>query len=85
VTGIPFDSQGFPDFSSVAEKKVRVPHTGDNYKDFAAADKAAGITSRPLEKTAHQDGYTFQLVPYEIHRLTGHTGSTGIGNLPGKK
>jgi HK97 family phage portal protein len=87
VTGIPFDSQGFPDFSGVAQKTVQVPHTGNYDTDFAAANRAAGLGATPDGMTwhHHQDGYTFQLVPEAIHRATGHTGSIGTGNLPGRE
>jgi len=87
VTGIPFDKQGFPDFSGVAQKSVSVPHTGNYDKDFVAANASAGLTSLPKGMTwhHHQDGVTMQLVPQDVHSKTGHTGSIGIGNLPGKK
>jgi len=86
-TGIPFDKDGFPDFSSVATKTVRVPHTGDRTVDFRAANRAAGYSETPTGMTwhHHQDGHTMQLVPFDIHRRTAHTGSIGIGNTPGKK
>ena len=87
VTGIPFDSQGFPDFSSVSQATVQLPHSGNRTADFTAADQAAGFASRPPGTTwhHHQDGHTMQLVPSDIHDRTAHTGSIGIGNLPGKK
>ena len=86
-TGIPFDKDGFPDFSSVATKTVRVPHTGDRAADFRAANRAAGYAETPTGMTwhHHQDGHTMQLVPFDVHRGTAHTGSIGIGNTPGKK
>ena len=85
-TGIPFDKQGFPDFSGVATKTVSVPHTGTS-ADAAAANGAAGLASTPdgMVWHHHQDGRTMQLVPRDIHERTGHTGSRGIGNLPGRK
>ena len=55
-SGIPFDNDGFPDFSGVATKTVQVPHTGDRLKDFKAADDAAGFYStnpRPSTMTWH--------------------------------
>ncbi len=86
-TGIPFDKDGFPDFSGVAKKTVKVPHTGKRHLDEAAANREAGLKSTPKDMTwhHHQDGRTMQLVPKDIHDKTGHTGSIGIGNLPGKK
>ncbi len=85
-TGIPFDKDGFPDFSSVATKTVTVPHTGTS-ADRDAANKAAGYPSTPKGMVwhHHQDGRTMQLVPQDLHRQTGHTGSKGLGNLPGRK
>ncbi len=85
-TGIPFDSQGFPDFSSVSQRSVPVPHTGGR-ADVNAANRAAGFDRTPdgMVWHHHQDGRTMQLVPENIHRQTGHTGSRGIGSLPGKR
>ena len=86
-TNIPFDAQGFPDFSGVAKTSVQVPHSGNRAADFSAANRAAGIRSEPDGWTwhHHQDGRTMQLVPHDIQRRTGHTGSIGINNLPGRK
>ncbi|HZA02773.1 MAG TPA: HNH endonuclease [Hyphomicrobiaceae bacterium] len=86
-TGIPFDKEGFPDFSGVATKTVRVPHTGDRTADFRAANRGAGLPDTPPGMTwhHHQDGQTMQLVPLDVHRRMGHTRSIGIGNMPGKK
>jgi hypothetical protein len=86
-TGIPFDKDGFPDFSGVATKTVKAPHTGIRAADEAAANRAAGHAATPDGMTwhHHQDGRTLQLVPFDVHRRTGHTGSLGIGNTPGKK
>lgn len=85
-SGIPYDREGFPDFSGVTSKTVRLPHTGHYSTDSAAANRAAGFTKTPDGMTwhHHQDGRTMQLVPKRIHEQTGHTGSIGIGNLPGK-
>ncbi|MEQ1613894.1 MAG: HNH endonuclease [Hyphomicrobiaceae bacterium] len=87
VTGIPYDAKGFPDFFGVAQKSVSVPHTGDRVKDTTAANAKAGLSATPPDMTwhHHQDGYIMQLVPSDVHRATGHTGSIGIGNLPGKR
>jgi HK97 family phage portal protein len=85
-TGIPFNGQGFPIYDSVATHTVRIPHTG-TASDVRAANRAAGFSTTPhgMVWHHHQDGYTMQLVPEEVHRRTGHTGSRGIGNLPGRK
>lgn len=86
-TGIPFDSQGFPDFSSVTKDTATFPHTGDADKDRAAANRQKGYAKTPDGWVwhHHQDGHRMQLVPEDIHTKTGHTGSRGIRNLPGKK
>ena len=80
-TGIPFDSEGYPDFSSVTTKTVTIEQTGTRRGDFAAANKAAGYDSTPIGKTwhHHQDGTTMQLVPRDIHEQTGHTGGFRLG------
>jgi HK97 family phage portal protein len=85
-TGVPFDSQGFPIYDSVAARTVRLPHTGTS-ADYRAANRAAGLSGTPEGMTwhHHQDGHAMQLVPRDIHQGTAHTGSIGIGNLPGRK
>ncbi|HQU46029.1 MAG TPA: HNH endonuclease [Pirellulales bacterium] len=81
VTGVPFDAQGFPDFSSVSKKTVKIKQTGSRTADFAEANKAAGLKSTPEGYTwhHHQDGTTMQLVPRDVHRATGHTGGFALG------
>jgi hypothetical protein len=76
VTGIPFDAQGYPDFSSVAVKTVKIEQTGTRGGDFRAANRLAGLQKTPRGYTwhHHQDGVTMQLVPRDIHQQTGHTG-----------
>ncbi|WP_137940453.1 HNH endonuclease [Chitinivorax sp. B] len=80
-TGIPFDADGFPDFSSVTKATVKIELTGTRRGDFAAANKLAGLKSTPENYTwhHHQDGTTMQLVPSRIHSLTGHTGGFKLG------
>ena len=79
-TGIPFDKDGFPDFSGVAKKTVSVPQTGDRAVDYAAANKAADLKETPIGFSwhHHQDGITMQLVPTTVHAKTGHTGGVGL-------
>jgi len=81
VTKIPFDSAGFPDFSSVAIRTVPVKQTGNRAADIRAANQAAGLDSTPRDYTwhHHQDGDIMQLVPRDVHRQTGHTGGVAIG------
>ncbi|MES1213010.1 MAG: RHS repeat-associated core domain-containing protein, partial [Singulisphaera sp.] len=75
-TGIPFDAQGYPDFSGVAIKTVQIKQTGTYAGDFAAANEAAGLRRTPEGYTwhHHQDATTMQLVPTPVHVQTGHTG-----------
>ena len=79
-SGIPFDKDGFPDFSNVSQKDVKIKFTGDRYLDEIAANKAAGLKNTPEGMTwhHHQDGTTMQLVPQKIHAETGHTGGFGL-------
>ena len=83
VTGIPFDAHGFPDFSSVATKTVKIEFTGNRLSDFAAANSAASLSSTPRGFTwhHHQDGTTMQLVPSGIHQQTGHTGGFALNPI----
>ncbi len=80
-SGIPFDAHGYPDFSSVATHTVKIKQAGNYTTDFAAANRAAGLSSTPKGYTwhHHQDGTTMQLVPTPIHKATGHTGGVGLG------
>ncbi|CAN97151.1 conserved carbohydrate-binding protein, Rhs family [Sorangium cellulosum So ce56] len=78
VTGVPFDSKGFPDFraAGVVAAEVKITPSGTRPGDFAAANRAAGLKETPSGMTRHhhQDGRTMQLVPRAIHQKTGHTG-----------
>jgi hypothetical protein len=78
VTGVPFDVEGYPDFraAKVVKAEVKIEPTGSRARDFAAANKAAGLRETPKGMTwhHHQDRTTMQLVPTEIHAKTGHTG-----------
>lgn len=79
-TGIPFDKNGFPDFSSVSVANVKIKYTGSRPKDFKSANEAAGYKTTPEGYTwhHHQDGTTMQLVPTNIHAQTGHTGGYSL-------
>jgi len=79
VTGIPFDSEGYPNFSSVRHPTVgdvRIELTGSRPKDFALANRAAGLKETPENYTWHhqQDPGLMQLVESGPHAKTGHTG-----------
>jgi hypothetical protein len=77
-TGIPFDKEGYPDFSSVSRRDVQIKFADPPNRrlDVDAANRAAGLKETPEGMTwhHHQDGKTMQLVPFDIHRDTGHTG-----------
>jgi hypothetical protein len=82
-TGVPFDKAGYPDFKAagVVKTEVRITPTGSRPGDFRAANQAAGFPKTPEGYTwhHHQDGTTMQLVPTDIHRVTGHTGGFVLG------
>ena len=75
-TGVPFNADGYPDFSKVSKKDVQIEFTGDRARDARAANKAAGFDKTPdgYQWHHHQDGKTMQLVPAGAHRKTGHDG-----------
>ena len=79
-TKIPFDEDGFPDFSSVTKKEVKIKYTGDRGTDIAAANEAARYEETPNGYTwhHHQDGVTMQLVPKDVHSKTAHTGGFAL-------
>ncbi len=83
VTGVPFDAEGYPDFraAGVVKAEVKIEYTGSRMRDFAAANKVAGLKETPKGMTwhHHQDGTTLQMVPTDIHAATGHTGGFSGG------
>jgi hypothetical protein len=82
VTGVPFDAKGFPDFKAagLVKLEVKITRTSSYAGDFRAANKAAGLKATPQGYTwhHHQDGVTLQLVPKDVHLLTGHTGGRAL-------
>jgi hypothetical protein len=79
VTGVPFDSDGFPDFSAARHPSVsdvRITLSGSRSTDFARANRAAGLASTPTGYTwhHHQDKGLMQLIDRTVHAKTGHTG-----------
>ncbi|MGB5104032.1 MAG: RHS repeat-associated core domain-containing protein, partial [Steroidobacteraceae bacterium] len=81
ATGIPFNSNGFPIFDSVARETVYI--TGgftSRRADTDAANAAIGLTRTPKNWVwhHHEDLHTMQLVPEEIHTAIGHTGGFGL-------
>jgi hypothetical protein len=82
VTKIPFDKEGYPDFSGVATKEVQIQQTGSRARNVRTANEAANIKKAPEDQRwhHHKDGTTTQLVLKDIHEANGHTG----GFNPGK-
>jgi RHS repeat-associated protein len=88
VTGVPFDSQGFPDFSQWRHPTVEdviIKPTGSRSRDFRAANKLAGLDKTPEGYTwnHHQDYGKMQLIEKGVHKDTGHTGGFSIWKIPG--
>jgi hypothetical protein len=83
-TGVPFDSDGFPNFKENLYKngpnEVRIKPTGNRLGDFNAANNAAGYQSTPKGYTWHHHQTTgrMQLVESLTHMKTGHTGGFSI-------
>jgi RHS repeat-associated protein len=77
ISGVPFDSQGFPIFEG---KKFNIGKHLGRKADEAAANKLAGFSKTPKGYTwhHHQDGKTMQLVNQSLHMSTGHTGGFSI-------
>ncbi|MFL1733100.1 HNH endonuclease, partial [Moraxella oculi] len=85
-TQVPFDNQGYPDFSAYLYRKngknvdVNIGAlTGNRTHDDALANAAAGFDKTPNGYTwHHQDLGRMQLVKTDIHQKTGHTGGYSI-------
>ncbi|TKG87918.1 hypothetical protein EYV94_27880 [Puteibacter caeruleilacunae] len=86
-TGVPFDENGFPDFSDNLYKggknDVMIKPTGDRANDFSAANKAAGYDVTPKGYTwhHHQNTGRMQLVETDVHAATGHTGGFALWDI----
>jgi RHS repeat-associated protein len=82
-TGVPFDAEGFPDFTDWKHPgvpDVRINLTGNRAKDERAANLAAGLSKTPAGYTWHhsQDVGLMQLVDTKTHLKTGHTGGYSL-------
>ncbi len=82
--GVPFNTQGFPDFSRYVIKQVKIKFTRSRPKDFTAADKLASLPRGYRQKNKltwhhHQDGKTMQLIKNELHDAVKHTGGFAKG------
>ena len=84
--GLRFKASGYPDFEPYAlelprgGKTVRIELTGSMRKDFAAANKAAGLRQTPKGYIWHhvEDGATVMLVPEDLHEAVRHTGGRAM-------
>jgi hypothetical protein len=78
-SGVPFDAEGFPDFSDHRHPDVpdvRISLSGSRPKDSALANAAAGLRSTPEGYVwhHHQDKGLMQLILKSVHEATAHTG-----------
>ncbi|MDV7392482.1 HNH endonuclease, partial [Arthrospira platensis SPKY1] len=88
-TNVPFDEDGFPDFSDFLYKgtdgnpDVTITYSGHRALDEKIANMAAGFDETPEGYTwhHHQDHGRMQLVDSEIHRKTGHTGGFSLHDV----
>ena len=79
---VTYDKAGFPDFTPYRHptvKDVQIQFSGSLEKDFALADKAAGITEKKRRDELytwhhHEDGTTMQLIRRDVHEQFFHTG-----------
>jgi hypothetical protein len=83
-TNVPFDENGFPDFSAwrhpdVAD--VRIELSGSRGTDFARSNRAAGLAETPQGYTwhHHQEPGLMQLIQTEVHKRTAHHGGFSGG------
>lgn len=83
TTGVPFDQNGYPDFSQWRHPDVpdvTIEPSGTRAGDFARANEAAGLECTPEGYNWHhsQDPGVMQLIERFIHAATGHTGGFSI-------
>jgi hypothetical protein len=84
--GLRFTKEGFPDFEPYAMelpsggKTVQIELTNSYTKDFAAANRAAGLKRTPKGYIWHhvEDGRTMMLVPDKLHDAVRHTGGAAV-------
>ena len=81
--GLRFKDTGYPDFEPYAktlpngEKKVHIAYQGSRPKDFAAANRTAGLEETPENWTWHHDEAelgAMYLVPKDLHEVVKHSG-----------
>ncbi len=80
VTGVPFDENGYPNFSehkyNGGVNEVTITPQTTRAQDFKAANEAAGYSETPDNQTwhHHQDPGKMELIDKEVHKKTGHAG-----------
>ena len=78
--GIPYNAQGFPDFSRYIIKKVNLKNGfKGRTNDFNLADKISGVSKQyrkdnKLTWHHHENGKTMQLIKRELHEAARHNG-----------
>lgn len=78
--GIPYNTQGYPDFSRYVIKKIDLKNGfKGRTKDFSLADKISGISKQyrkdnKLTWHHHENGRTMQLIKRELHEAARHNG-----------
>ena len=84
-TGVPFNSQGFPNFKNHlynggGKNDVIINPQRTRADDFAEANRLAGFSSTPKGYTwhHHQQYGRMQLVNQRVHSQTGHSGGWSI-------
>ncbi|MGQ2910781.1 HNH endonuclease [Aeromicrobium sp.] len=89
--GVPFNSEGFPDFSRYTAYRIESNDLTGKYRvDSALANEAArekfgiNLPDVPEGFVWHhvEDATTMQLVPEDIHRAVRHTGGVAVMKLP---
>lgn len=83
---MPFNIQGFPDFSRYATKTVNIKLGASRGTDFSRSNRAAFGAGNPYGSSSptingkrytwhhHQESGKMQLIPEDIHDAVKHTG-----------
>lgn len=81
--GVPFNGQGYPEFSRYALKKVEIKASGIRWRDDLLANKTANLKTKPDGYTwhHHEDGKNMYLIPTDLHDAIKHSG--GVSKLKG--
>ncbi len=86
-SGVRFTPDGYPDFEPHAIMRVEINQSGNNTRDFRAANIEAGIGTSSRSHYSSHPGYTWHhhqngrsmlLVPTELHDAARHSGGASI-------